>query len=139
MMKRLPRRRNRRWHNASRCRERGKRGERRAQDCHIYHRISFTYYDYLATALRSHAHSIEKISYKFPTRFLQNSYKIVGKAKIGNAADQVIAPIPLDNPVLSLAGVISKPRYRITSTLSQGSISPGPKIAASTFVNAAVC
>jgi hypothetical protein len=33
---------------------------------------------------------IEKNSYKFPTRFLQNCRRL-GKAKIGNAADQVIA------------------------------------------------
>ncbi len=34
--------------------------------------------------------SIEKISYKFPTRFLQNCRRL-DKAKIGNATDQVIA------------------------------------------------
>ena len=47
-------------------------------------------YNHIATALAVTRRSIEKNSYKFPTKFLQNCRRL-DTAKIGNAAGQVIA------------------------------------------------
>lgn len=84
-----PLHRNSRLHNTHRRRVRGKRVERRAQDYHIPSHLLYIP-RLCCDRTRSHEHSIEKISYKFPTRFLQNCRRL-DKAKIGNADSQVIA------------------------------------------------